>query len=922
MRILVLGPVDLTTSDGTGVPLGGLEQKALLVALLQQARRPVPADRATELVRSGSPPASATIQTYVSTLRRAIAAAGGGDALTADESGFRLDVPDACTDLGVFAERLGQAKQAEQDNDLQRAAELYDSALALWRGPALADVDAAFARSWAESLEHDRAEAQAGRARVQAAMHSEIMAHAQVTVGAPATRPRNLPPDVADFTGREQDLKTILRLGETAGQRTVVVSGFGGVGKSALAVHAAYLLSSQFPDGQLFVDLRGADQAHEVLGRLLQTIGMPAGAVPASTEERIEQYRSRIASRRFVIVLDNARNEQQVRPLLPGEPGCLLVITSRSRLAGLGAEAVELNFLTLDDGVHLLSNILGDERVASQGADAGRIVELCGGLPLAIRAAGAKLLAQPDWPLNALIVRLADERRRLDELTVGDLAIRSSLGLNYAELDERQRRAFHLLCLLDLPDFGWWPVVALLGVSPRDAEDMVEHLVDLRLVDVAGVDAIGRVRYRLHDLVQLFGAEQHESGVGVAAAVSRAVATWTVLVEECARDLPQVTVPLLPPQTPDIVVDPLLTDDAVHDPGEWLKSETAAVTRMIERAHELGVDHGAIVALAARLAAPFAARNEFGEWKRVLQAGLAAARIIGDAAAEAVMLTGLGQAHAELDAFTEALAYFQQASTMAGDEQTRAIALVGMGSVHRELASYTTAVADLTAAADSGYPAVVAAANYGLGAISRDHGDIPGATAHFQNCADTYRQIGDLRGAALALRGLSLCHRAVDEYAVAAELAGQSAALLNEIGDELGTAYARQSWAKASMRLGEYSEAIRVLGSCLYTCTRRHDRFGVALMTRTLGEVHLAAGDLVAAQETLGAALDLWTELDLPLWQARTLRDLAAATAPDDPATADAYWARARGLSEASQGRESSELAALSPAAWLAKVRA
>jgi tetratricopeptide (TPR) repeat protein len=919
VRILVLGPVDLTTSDGTSVPLGGLAQKALLVALLQQAGKPVPADRATELIRNDS--AAASVQTYISTLRRAIAAAGGGDALAVDESGFQLDVPASCTDVGVFTERLEQAKQAEQDNDLQRAAELYDAALGLWRGPALAGVDADFARMWAATLTQHRAEAQAGQARVQSAMHSEIMAHVQAPVGA---QPRNLPPDVEDFTGRDQDLKTILRLGEAAGQRTVVVSGFGGVGKSALAVHAAYLMSSQFPDGQLFADLRGAEHAHEVLGRLLQAMGMPAGAVPASTEERAEQYQTRIAGRRFVIVLDNARSERQVRPLLPAGPGSLVMITSRSRLTGLAAEAIELNFLTLDDGVSLLGKILGSGRVAGQRADAERIVELCGGLPLAVRAAGAKLLAQPEWPLNALIVRLADERRRLDELTVGDLAIRSSLGLNYAELDGPQRRAFHLLCLLDLPDFGWWPVVPLLGVSPRAAEDIVEYLVDLRLVDVAGVDAIGRVRYRLHGLVQLFGAEQHESGVGVAAAVSRTLATWTALVEECARDLPQVTVSLLPAQTAqlsDVEVDPLLTDDAVHDPAEWLKSETASVTQMIERAHELGVDHGAIVALAARLAAPFAARNEFGEWQRVLQAARSAARTSGDTAAEAVMLAGLGQAHAEMDAFTEALAYFQQASTMAGDDRTRAVALVGTGSVHRELAAYDAAVADLKAAASSEYPAVVAAANYGLAAISRDHGDISTATARFQSCADTYRAIGDLRGAALALRGLSLCHRAVDDYAAAAELAAQAAAMLDEIGDELGTAYARQSWAKASLRLGRHSEAIAVLGTCLYTCTRRHDRFGVALMTRTLGEVHLATGDFVAAKETLGAALDLWTELDLPLWQARTLRDLAAAAVTGTPATAASHWARAQELSEASHGRENSELSALSPATWLAKVR-
>ncbi|RSM79327.1 SARP family transcriptional regulator [Kibdelosporangium aridum] len=745
--------------------------------------------------------------------------------------------------------------------------------------------------------------------------------------------PRNLPPDVGEFTGRDADVAAILRVGTQPYKRTVVVSGFGGVGKSALAVHAAHKLTSQFPDGQLFADLRGATgrevDAHEVLGRFLQALGVPAPAVPVSTDERIEQYRSRIAGRRMIIVLDNARGEHQVRPLLPGDHSSLVVVTSRSRLTGLdNAESIELNFLPMDAAIELLSRIIGAERIENQRAEAERIVELCGGLPLAVRAAGAKLLARPHWPLKSLVVRLSDEHRRLDELTVGDLAIRSSLGLNYAELDEKQRRAFHLLSVLDLPDFGWWPVVPLLDVAPQEAEDIVEHLVDLRLLEVAGVDAIGRVRYRLHDLVQLFGAEQHESGVGMAAAVTRAMNTWMVLINESSREMPRVTVALRPPTLPDVTVDPALIEDVRADPEEWLKSESAAVVRMVERAYELRINYNTIVSMAAFLATPFSARNEFDAWQRTQEVALEVTSAVGDQNAEAVVLAGLGQLHAEKDDFPAALEHFRKAAKLAviiGDDATFAAAMVGMGTVHREFAVTGAAVIDLTVAAALGeeinHLGVVAVANYGLGAISRDKGDIAAATAQFQRCIDVYQKAGDQRGAALSLRGLSLCHRAVGEYAPAAELAAQAATILEGLGDDLGAAYARQSWAKAALRLGNHTEAADTLANCLETCTRRQDRFGMALMTRTLGELRLASGDLAAAKDTLTSALDQWAALDLPLWQARTLRDLAAATVTDEPAAAEEHWARARQLVEGTEAREATELAATTPAEWLATVR-
>ncbi|CRK60910.1 putative regulatory protein [Alloactinosynnema sp. L-07] len=769
--------------------------------------------------------------------------------------------------------------------------------------------------------------------------HSPVAA--PVPVGAPGflaepvVVPRNLPPDIGDFTGRDESLATVLDFAtKDAGTSasTVVVSGFGGAGKSALAIHAAHRLRERYPDGQLFADLRGSDRdlgAFEVLGRFLGAFGVAGPELPADLDDRIELYRRTVSGRRLVIVLDNAREEQQVRPLLPGDGTSLVIVTSRSRLTGLaGAEPVELDFFGTEASVEMLRKIIGAERVDTQLAQAERIADLCGGIPLAIRAAAAKLLARPHWPLKSLAARLSDEHRRLDELAMGDLAIRSSLRLNYAELDDQQRRAFHLLCLLDLPDFGWWLAAPLLDVSLEEAEDIVEQLVDLRLLDVAGVDSIGRVRYRFHDLVQLFGAEHaaaDEPSDLVAAAVSRTLATWMALVEAGSRKLPRVTLGLRPSLASNIEVDPRLIEETEADPTDWLKSETGAVVRAVERAHELGIDGMTTLLITSLLSSPFAARNEFDGWQRTHEVALSAARCNHDRQAEAVVLTGLGQLYYEKDDFPTALTHFTEALGHAeaiGDDTTKAIALIGVGTVQREQADFAAARGTLAAAAElaesSGDHAVIAAARYGLGAISRDHGDLDAAAEEFRRCVELYQATDDARGAALGLRGLSLCHRAAGEYAQAAALSAEAVALLLTVGDQLGAVYARQSWAKASIRAGVITEVESTLAADVRTCGLQCDRFGVALTTRTLGELHLALGDLDRARELLGDALAKWTELGLPLWRGRTLRDLAAA----DPAAAAEHWAAARALFAQTGARELAELADLTPADWLAIVQA
>jgi hypothetical protein len=287
---------------------------------------------------------------------------------------------------------------------------------------------------------------------------------------APAA-PHQLPPDVADFVGRAElvaQLRGWLACWPdgvaTKANGTAVpvaaVSGKAGVGKSALALHVAHQLAAVFSDGQLYASLGGADVAGtaprepaEVLGWFLRALGVDGGAVPAGLEERAALYRSRLAGRRVLVVLDDAADQAQVRPLLPGGPGCAVLITSRARLAGLaGARLVHVDVLDTGQAVALLARIAGSGRVAAEPAAATAIVAACGWLPLAVRIAGARLAARPHWPLCRMASLLADERGRLDELAHGDLEVRASLSLSYQALGQRQRRLFRRLGLLDAPD--------------------------------------------------------------------------------------------------------------------------------------------------------------------------------------------------------------------------------------------------------------------------------------------------------------------------------------------------------------------------------------------------------------------------------------------------------------------------------------
>ncbi|MET9856282.1 BTAD domain-containing putative transcriptional regulator [Streptomyces sp. NPDC006450] len=320
-------------------------------------------------------------------------------------------------------------------------------------------------------------------------------------------RPAQLPATVSDFTGRSsfvRDLGEILTGAEGQVMAVSALAGIGGVGKTTLAVHVAHAARPHFPDGQLYVDLQGTEarpaEPEAVLGSFLRALGTPDASIPDSPAERAALYRSTLDGRRVLVLLDNARDAAQVRPLLPGTAGCAALVTSRVRMAGLaGAHLVDLDVMSPDEALQLFTRIVGAERVGAERQAALDVVGACGFLPLAIRIAASRLAARRTWTVSVLAAKLADERRRLDELQAGDLAVKATFELGYGQLEPAQQRAFRLLGLPDGPDISLAAAAAVLDRPEHDTEDLLEALVDCSLLESAAPG-----RYRFHDLVRLY----------------------------------------------------------------------------------------------------------------------------------------------------------------------------------------------------------------------------------------------------------------------------------------------------------------------------------------------------------------------------------------------------------------------------------
>ncbi len=720
-----------------------------------------------------------------------------------------------------------------------------------------------------------------------------------------------LPPAIADFTGRDTEVRQLRALleGERAGTgtaRVVSVTGLAGVGKTALALHAAHLVRDRFEGGQLYVDLLGAGTSprppDEVLALFLLALGVEGTAIPDGTEARAALYRSVLDGCRMLVVLDNAADESQVRPLLAAAEGCAHLVTGRTRLLGLeGAHTVALDVLDAGEAAELLGRIADTDRIAGQPA-AERIGTACGGLPLAIRVAAARLASRPHWRADTLADLLDDERGRLDELTAGDLGVRASFELSYHTLDTRQRHAFRTLALLDPPDFPAWVLAAAFGPARTPVTDtalrrsgmLLEQLVDAQLVQTTGRDEAGQVRYRMHDLLRVYGRERalaEDPAIDRRDVLLRVLAGWLALAERAEELLPSGEHLPLPRVAPRWRLPAPVTAALVDPPADWFAAERAALVSAVAQAAELGCA-GLACELAGSLTAFFELRSRHDDWQRTHETALAAARTAGDTRAQGLLLCRLGNLQLdrnELDTALDVLGAALAAHRAAADARGESHTLQALSHAHRLRGQPEDARRCAEAAIEilhaSGERRGLAGARYYLGTVLVEQGAFAAALAQLHLALDADETAGDRRGAAMTSLQLARAHLAMGDLPAARRAAQHCLDAQRELGDQRGRAYALVTLGEIQAAQHQPAGAEATLRAALALAREHRDRQAEAHSHRALGELRLARHDPSAAVAPLTTALALFTELDLPRWRARTLHALARAaperTAPE-----------------------------------------
>ncbi|MFJ2032419.1 BTAD domain-containing putative transcriptional regulator [Streptosporangium sp. NPDC087985] len=622
------------------------------------------------------------------------------------------------------------------------------------------------------------------------AAHDSVLAGESWGPGARTQEaPHETPPDIADFTGRTQVLSWIAGEVPAAGGAPVhlVLHGPAGSGKSAVAVHAATLLGAEFPGGRLYAALRTGDRrvgAGAVLEDLLRSLGCPEGAVPAGIEDRVRLYRSMVATRRLLVVLDDAADEAQVRPLLPTGPGCLTLVTSRSPLYGLEASrAFELGVLDPAESVEMLARVAGEPRVRAEPRAARRIAELCGGLPLALRIAGSRLARRPGWTLEHLAGRLGDERVRLDELAAGDLAVRSSLGLGYRGLAAEEQRLLRRLGALSAPDVAPWAAAAMSG-GPR-VDRILEELAGAGLLQARGLDDAGQERYGRHDLTRLYAAERLAEEEGAAAGV------LAVLAREVLERVRRARALLLPAEpgtgrTLARTAEQSAAMEMTHlrESARWLAAERGFLVAAVADFHRAGLAEAAW-RLAFYLTPFFELRAHHEDWHATSRVGLEAARLAGHRHGEALLLRALGDLYrieGRLDdaarALQTALSHFRDLADRA--EEARARYRLGLVLLAQDRpAEAERSLAECLAAFES------AGDVRGRADALRSLGSVRRAEDLLTAGLDAYRELGDPRGQAAALRELALLHLDRRRLPAARDCAERALRVDRRLGDRL-----------------------------------------------------------------------------------------------------------------------------------------
>lgn len=659
----------------------------------------------------------------------------------------------------------------------------------------------------------------------------------------PGPAPAQLPHDLPTFTGREPELKDALGplTSAKAPAETVVISAIGGmagIGKTTLAVHWAHQVTDRFPDGQLYVNLRGFDPSGAVLSPgeavrgFLDTLGVPPERVPHGVDAQAALYRSLLAGRRFLVLLDNARDTDQVRPLLPGTPGCLTIVTSRNQLSGLvaahGAHSLTLRPFDADQARSFLARRLGTARIEAEPRAVAEITALCAGLPLALACVAARAATHPHFTLSAVAAELREARGSLEAFARTDTSadVGAVFSWSLAAVSSEAARLFRLLALHPGPNLSVPATAALAGRPVRETRRLLTELTGVHLVNE---HAPGR--YAFHDLLRAHATElvhAQDTEADRDAAVRR-------LFEHCLHTARAAGLLLAPhddpmplePPAPGSAPEPLATDSAALT---WLEAEYAVLLAVVDAAAGTGHDRLACL-LAWSLEPFFDRRGAWHDWAATEQTALDAAERLADPALEARGLRALARAEGRLGLHDRSRPRLERALelfTELGDD-------VGRANTHRS-----------------------------LGWESEQRGDLPGALRHNQWALELFRAAGLRAAQASVLNSVGWYHALLGEYRQALSHCFEALTMLQDLGDRYGQAATWDSIAYAYQHLGRHPHALLGYRNAISLYQELGVPYLEADTLTRLGDTHLAMGNQGDARGSWRRALVLLTELGHP----------------------------------------------------------
>jgi DNA-binding SARP family transcriptional activator/tetratricopeptide (TPR) repeat protein len=663
--------------------------------------------------------------------------------------------------------------------------------------------------------------------------------------------PRQLPAPPVMFTGRATELADLDRAHDPTTVVVHAVDGMAGIGKTALAVQAAHRIADRYPDGQLFIDLHGYTEGvapvepAEALDRMLRALGIGGEQIPNGLEDRAALYRSRLADQRVLVVLDNAAAETQVAPLLPGAPGCLVLVTSRHRLAGLDhARAVSLEVLPVADAFTLFTDTVGATRLAGQPPELlAELIELCGRLPLAIRIAAARLRSHPTWTLADLVERLRDQQHRLSELEAGQRSVTAALDLSYRHLSPGQQRTYRLLSLHPGLEFDAYATAALLDSGLQQAQRMLDQLVGVHLLlePAAG-------RYRFHDLVRAHAAATGEHIGG--AALDRLLDHYrhtASLAMDAAHPYERERRPRVPAAR---------TPAPDHADQGWLDAELPNLLAAARYAAEHGrPEH--VGDLSRILHRHLRSRGRYHEAEALHHQALAASQGAGTVPAQVC----LGWVYLVQGRYGQATDHLGQALRAAGEPAGGLDALIGLGLVDWLQARHQPALDQLgqalQLARDLGHRAGELDALAGLGLIHQMQGRYEQAAIHFEQALQIARATGNRTGERVALIGIGNVSLWLGRYEQAAVHHRQALRIASAAGDRPGELVARNGLGQVQRVQSRYVQAIPHYRQALQIARAIGHRAGELAALNGLGQIQLRLGQYAEAADRFGQLHDL-----------------------------------------------------------------